>query len=668
VTLDNSGHAEEEAKMKYRSFVRQLISLPVVALLLVPAAIAQLTGTVDFTSTKQQIDGFGVAATFGRSWFIQSATGTVPSQVVDQLFNPVTGAGISILRLGIDDVLGSGASSGGNNANSGILIASDPGSCSATPTYTWDHSAGGEVWLSQQALKYGVKRFYADSWGAPGYMKTNNRVDAGGVVCDGTPSTVTGTNHCTQAGYNDCRAAYANYMLQYLKFYLQDGVPITDLGWINEPNANTTYASMTPTSTQAINFLKVYGPIMRNSGIKVNQVCCDVYNWSTANTYNTAVINDPEANSYVDIYSAHEYGRVANFVLNTGTPAKKNWMTEWGPSSPSAWNPYWDDRFAGTSNNYNDGMFIANDIANALNKGQISAYIYWYADSTSTTGAMLEMGGPWVSGQTYQSWPYSTYTVPARLYALAHFARYVRPGAYQVTMSTNTPNCSTITQGVGNCIVPTAFINPDGTKVISVVNNYTSAQTLNLTLDAGTADWVPSAYVTNVNTIPNAVANSATPPPTNSAIALTPGLATVSGTALSATFPARSMTTVVLAPPPIAGTVQIIAVPSFMAQGDGTVLGTVKLNNLGTGTAQNVQLTSATFGIATGTTLPTAALPYSVGDIAPGGSATVTVNFASGQTPGSAVIARFAGTYSGSSGNGSFVSSSRTVVPALPGN
>ena len=76
-------------------------------------------------------------------------------------------------------------------------------------------------------------------------MKTNNNVATGGVICDGTSSTNT-TTHCKKVG--DCRAAYANYMVQYLKYYLADGVPVTDLGWINEPNANATYASMTPTN------------------------------------------------------------------------------------------------------------------------------------------------------------------------------------------------------------------------------------------------------------------------------------------------------------------------------------------------------------------------------------------------------------------------------------
>lgn len=632
-------------------------------LLVAPAIFAQLTGTVDFTATKQQIDGFGVAATFGRPWYIQSASGNVPSQVADQLFNPVTGSGISMLRLGIDDVLASGASSGGTAANSGILIVNTPpNTCADTPTYTWDHSAGGEVWLSQQAVKYGVKRFYADSWSAPAYMKTNNNIATGGVICDDTSSTNT-TTQCKKVG--DCRAAYANYLVQYTKFYLADGVPITDLGWINEPNANASYASMTPNNTQSINFLNTYGPIVRASGLPVNITCCDYYGWTGANNYNTPITTS-NANQYVDIYTAHAYGGAPTFVLTTGTPTKKNWMSEFGPQSPVAWNPLWDNRYVGTSGNYNNGMFFANDISNALNKGQISAYIYWYSDSTSTTGAMIQMGN---------SFQANSYIVTARLYALTHFSRFVHPGAYQVTMSTNTPNCTTITQGVGNCIVPTAFINPDGTKVINVVNNFTSAQSVNLTLDAGTSDWIPTAYVTDVTTVPDSTYPATTstqgsfpPLPTNSAVAVKPGVAAVSGTALSLSLSARSFTTIVLAPPPVAGTVQIVVVPTFMAQGDGSVLGTLKVSNNGTGTAQNVQLTSASFGSSAGTTLPTAPLPYTIGDIAPGAHATVAVNFASGQTPGTAVVARFTGTYSSSSGNGNFVGGYRATVPALPGN
>ena len=627
--------------MRHLSFVRHVVGLSGMALLLVPAAFAQYTGSVNFTSTLQQIDGFGVAATFGRPWFIQSASGTVPSQVVDQLFNPVTGAGLSMLRMGIDDVVASSPTDSGSAANSGILIVNTPpSSCNVTPTYTWDGSAGGEIWLGQQAVKYGIKRFFADSWGAPAYMKTNNNLVSGGVVCDGTSATSSAAQ-CSKVGFSDCRAAYANYLVQFVKDYQSDGVPITDLDWINEPNTNTaSYASMTPTSAEAITFIDAYTPIVAASGINVNQACCDVYDWTTANNYNTAIVNNPTANSYINIYTAHEYGQVAQFVLNTGTPAKKNWMTEWGPGSPQAYNPTWDQVYAGTANNYNNGMFVANDISNALTKGQISAYLYWYADSTGATGAMIQMGA------SYQA---TSFVVTKRLYALAHFARFVRPGAYQVPISTTTPTCTSQASGVYSCLNTTAFINADGTKVINVINNFSASQTLSVTLDAGTANWVPTSYFTDENDIIS---------PTNAA--------TVTGTTLAATLAPRSITTIKLAPPVTAGTVQLVLTPSLFAEGDGTFLGTVTVANVGTGTAQNVQLTSASLGSVVGSTLPTAAMPYSMGNIAPGSSGVVYVNFPAGPTPGSTVLEKYAGTYTSSSGAANFGGSTRATVPSLP--
>ncbi len=630
--------------MKYRTFVRPLISLSVVALLLVTAASAQIAGTVNFTSKIQQIDGFGLNATFGRGGVIDSSVGSIPAQVADYLYNPVSGAGLSILRMGIDTDL--------------VIVPTAPASCGVTPTYTWDNNDGGEIWLGQQAVKYGVKRFYADSWGAPGYMKTNNNIDSGGTVCDGTSAT-SGSAQCKVAGFSDCRAAYANYLVQFVKDYESDGVPITDLSWVNEPNTSTSsYASMSPTANEAITFLDGYGPILRASGLNVNLICCDYYNWTPANTYNTTIVNNSTANSYVDIYSAHEYGGVASFVLNTGTPAKKNWMSEYGPQSPVAWNPYWDKVYAGTSNNYNDGMWLANDISNALNKGKIDAYIYWYPASTSTTGAMIQMAATSAS---------TSFIVSARLNSFAHFARFVHPGAYQVTMTTNSPACTTIAQGNGACVVPTAFVNPDGTKVINLVNNIVSGtEQVTITLDAATANWIPTAYVTDGALTGDSAYPTYPQAPLTSTVAQTSGVATVNGTTLTAMLPARSMTTVVLTPPVVSGTVQLTFTPTLFAEGDGTVLSTITVHNVGTGTAQNVELGSATLGTSTGTTLPTGVLPFLIGNIAPGSSEIVNVNFAAGQTPGATVIEKIAGAYTTSSGLSNFGTSFRVVVPTLP--
>ena len=70
------------------------------------------------------------------------------------------------------------------------------------------------------------------------------------------------------------------------------------------------------------------------------------------------------------------------------------------------------------------------------------------------------------------------------------------------------------------------------------------------------------------------------------------------------------------------------------------------MTNTGTGTAANVQLTSATLGSATGSPLP-----QSLGTLAAGGgSATVTVTFpSSAGVDGATVAERYSFTYTGGS-------------------
>jgi hypothetical protein len=81
----------------------------------------------------------------------------------------------------------------------------------------------------------------------------------------------------------------------------------------------------------------------------------------------------------------------------------------------------------------------------------------------------------------------------------------------------------------------------------------------------------------------------------------------------------------------------------------------VTVQNTGNMTAPNVQLTGATLGATSGATLPA-----SLGDIASGGSASVTLTFPSSVgADGAAVIARLSGTYTGGTFGGSF----RAVLP-----
>jgi hypothetical protein len=107
---------------------------------------------------------------------------------------------------------------------------------------------------------------------------------------------------------------------------------------------------------------------------------------------------------------------------------------------------------------------------------------------------------------------------------------------------------------------------------------------------------------------------------------------------------------------PIPGTVQLITTAALTQISDGSYQAAVTIVNNGTGTAQNVVLTAATLGSATGSTLP-----LTVGDIAPaGGSATVTVSFASSAgAAGAAAVEKYSGSYAG----GTFGGSIRAKLP-----
>ena len=106
----------------------------------------------------------------------------------------------------------------------------------------------------------------------------------------------------------------------------------------------------------------------------------------------------------------------------------------------------------------------------------------------------------------------------------------------------------------------------------------------------------------------------------------------------------------------VAGTVNLVTTAQ-LSVGGGGYQGVVTVTNNGAGTAQNVQLNSATLGAASGTPLP-----QSLGNLAPnGGSATVLVSFpASAGAPGAAVVERYSGTFAG----GSFSVSIRAVLPS----
>lgn len=433
------------------------------------AATVTGTATVDGSATYQPIDGFGFSEHFGRAEIMHGSQGLPAAkqrELLDLLLSRSTGAGLSILRLGID---------------SGIQ-PTDPGGPNATPQYVWDGVDKGQVWLAKEAKAYGVNRFYADAWTAPGYMKTNGTDANGGTLCG-----LSGAD-CASG---DWRKAYADFLVQWARFYGQEGVRITDLGFTNEPDWTATYDSMRLTPAQATEFVKVLGPVANAAGYKV--ACCDSFGWTQQKAYTSAIEADPAARNHVSTHTGHTYASPVDGPLPT---RKRTWMSEWSPNG-TTWNENWDD-----GSGY-DGFTVASAVHDALTKGNASGYVYWYGASVGATRGLIQMDG-------------ETFHASKRLWALAGYSRFVRPGAVRIGATAADADLRL-----------SAFRNTDGTLTVVALNAGTSDQQVSYSLrNTGIATGTATPYLTDGS---HSMGRQTAVP--------------VRGGALTATVPARSLVT-----------------------------------------------------------------------------------------------------------------------------
>lgn len=133
--------------------------------------------TIDTTKKYQTIDGFGFSGAFQRANLIVNLKEPKQSEVLNLLFNTTSGAGFSIVRNGI------GSSQDSSKDFMNTILPKCPSTPDGTPDYKWDGKDSGQLFLSQQAVKFGVKQFYGNAWSAPGCMKTNGQDSNGGSLC-----------------------------------------------------------------------------------------------------------------------------------------------------------------------------------------------------------------------------------------------------------------------------------------------------------------------------------------------------------------------------------------------------------------------------------------------------------------------------------------------------
>ncbi|KAF1836901.1 glycoside hydrolase [Decorospora gaudefroyi] len=401
---------------------------------------AQQKVNIDLNREYQTMDGFGFSAAFQRANLIVNLQPAKQREVLDLLFNTTTGAGFSILRNGI------GSTPNSNRDYMNTILPRCPNSPAEVTIdyegYVWDGKDSGQLFLSQKAQEYGVETFYANAWSAPGCMKTNGRDTNGGQLC--------GLGAYCRSG--DWKQAYANYLVAYINFYASEGVKVTHLGFLNEPDMATSYASMQASGSQAAEFIKVLRPTLDRANLtSVGINCCEATGWNIAQQH-AQQIRSAGAESMLYAMTSHEYTSRINGVMRTSA---RVWQSEYCDLN-GRWSTAWYS-WGGAG----DGYTWANTVFNGIANSNLSAYIFWEGVQDRVTNNNNNEKLILVEGQNYE--------VSKRLWAFAQF-RIVRPGAVRVGTSG------------GSNLKSMAFTNTDGSVAVVIINTSTGAQNVGVAL------------------------------------------------------------------------------------------------------------------------------------------------------------------------------------------
>ncbi|TVY82927.1 Endo-1,6-beta-D-glucanase BGN16.3 [Lachnellula suecica] len=456
----------------------------------VDSTISTSSITVDLSTRYQTIDGFGFSGYFGPASTIEGLPAAQQKQTLDLLFNTTTGAGFTILRNGI---------------TVDVIQPKGPTLANGTATYAWDHSDSGQVWLSQQAQKYGVKRFFADSWSAPAFMKTNDNEDEGGYLCGVTDAT------CKTG---DWRQAYADLVVQYLKDYQSEGINVTEVGFINEPEYEGSYDSMLSSGTQAADFIKVLHPTLQAAGLgQVGIVCCDGIGWPEQ-VQSTKELIAAGVEPLLTHITSHFYSGLPSGPMDTTLPV---WQTEYALLKAT----YSDVWYKNGGGDETEGMTWANLIFQGIVQCNLSAYLHlWGVQASGAAGSLISagFGGP--------------VEASSLLWAYAQWSRHVRPAAVRVeaTLTTTIPNV--VSKRDLYVIYNSAFENPDGTVSVQIINNGAPDRPFTVGVDSMDVESA-QAWLTDSSHIGIFAVN---------------GMALSKSGILSLTVPTQSMVTVLFTP------------------------------------------------------------------------------------------------------------------------
>lgn len=399
-----------------------------------PATSARATDPVririDPARRYQRMVGFGASITDASAWLIQ--TRMSPAQrdaLLRELFGREgDGLGFDFTRLTI------GASDFSRHHYSLDDVPegeADPG----LRRFSIDANLADVVPVTRAALAVNPRlKVMASPWSAPAWMKT-------------TGSLVKGT---LRPEYHE---AFARYLVRYVDAYAEQGIPVSALTLQNEPAFEPEdYPGMRLEAEARARIIgRHLGPMLGRRGGKVEIFDWD-HNWDQPEQP-LAVLQDPVARAHVAAVAWHCYGGEvsAQSRVREAYPDKDVYMTEcsggdWEPLRSGGLTLQARRLIVDATRHWARGVLFWN-LALDENRGP-------HAGGCDTCRGVVTIDSR--SGEVSRTEDY---------YVLGHASRFVRRDAWRVDSSEGQ-------DGLDNV----AFLNPDGTLVLVVVNSAGTAR------------------------------------------------------------------------------------------------------------------------------------------------------------------------------------------------
>jgi glucosylceramidase len=401
---------------------------------------------LDTTRRCQAHLGFGGAFTEAAATVWLGLPEAAREQLLRDCFDPVHGHGYTLCRVPIgscDFALGHYAHA---DEAGGFSIERD-----RRTLLPFIHAAQRVAGRPLQLL--------ASPWSPPAWMKSNGRMDDGGRVKP------------------ECRAAWAQCYVRFIRAYAAEGVPIWGVSVQNEPEARQRWESCLYSAEEERDFVRDHlGPALRDAGLGHVKIIIWDHNRDRMVERARVVYGDAEAAAFVWGTGFHWYGP-EDFdhvqQVHDAWPDKQLLFTEGcqegGPHLGS-----WDV-----------GERYARNLINDLNRWTVG-WIDWNL-------LLDERGGPNHVGN-YCSAPVLADTARGELmhqsayWVLGHFARFIRPGARRLQIEAS-PG-----------IEATAFAGDDGSTVVVALNRQDEALRFALCIDGrgGSVELPPRSIASGV--------------------------------------------------------------------------------------------------------------------------------------------------------------------------